>query len=473
MAFKKKLHAFRPSNEPPTIFTRRTKRLQRREPCDPASIERGVRQRLADKVSGTMVGLWLLIPEHLRLGTWDLLCGWTQCQGDQVQPRLALQAVHEAALCLPRFRRDTGLTQKGLELANGLPFIATDQAIHDLFDASTIEQTQGLQMALGRLRRARGHFLAKLLAVDPHHRRSYTQRQTRRHRHKEGEAAVKTLQTIFCLDAHTHQPVAFTIASAARTTSQAVPELLDMARDILQPPPRQTLVIADNEHLTADIFQHVLQDSPFDLLSPMPRGRSDQERLARIPPDLFVPRWAGLAIARLPYQFHRNPLGPLYQLVQRCGETPDNYHYAPFLSTSQNDELDLLCRDYPDRWHIEEFFNAYQAMGWNRAGTLNLHIRYAQLTMALIAQAALHQLRQRLGEPYQDWEAGRLSKLLLQGLDGDIRVDDNTVLVTFYNAPNAERLRQHYENLPHKLQAEHVNPTVPWLYGYKLDFRFK
>jgi hypothetical protein len=28
--------------------------------------------------SGNQVGIWLLAPEHLRLGTWDLLCAWSQ-----------------------------------------------------------------------------------------------------------------------------------------------------------------------------------------------------------------------------------------------------------------------------------------------------------------------------------------------------------------------------------------------------------
>ena len=75
MAFKKKLHAFRP-DAPETLETQRTRRERRREPCDPVSLERGVRQLLADKVSGTMAGIWLLVPEHLRLGTWDLLRNW-------------------------------------------------------------------------------------------------------------------------------------------------------------------------------------------------------------------------------------------------------------------------------------------------------------------------------------------------------------------------------------------------------------
>ena len=54
-----------------------TKVRRRVEPADPESLERGVRQLLADKVSGTLVGLWLLVPEHLRLGTWELLRTWT------------------------------------------------------------------------------------------------------------------------------------------------------------------------------------------------------------------------------------------------------------------------------------------------------------------------------------------------------------------------------------------------------------
>jgi hypothetical protein len=85
-----------------------------------------VRQLLADKISGNMVGLWLLIPEHLRLGTWDLLCGWTQQPGVRVEPRLALQAVHEAALCTTGIRAKRCLAQKGFELTNGLPYVQRD-----------------------------------------------------------------------------------------------------------------------------------------------------------------------------------------------------------------------------------------------------------------------------------------------------------------------------------------------------------
>jgi hypothetical protein len=46
-------------------------------------------------------------------------------------------------------------------------------------------------------------------------------------------------------------------------------------------------------------------------------------------------------------------------------------------------------------------------------------------------------------------------------------------LITYYTAPNAQLLRHHYEGLPKKLQADGVDPRVPWLYGFKLDFRFK
>ena len=54
-----------------------------------------------------------------------------------------------------------------------------------------------------------------------------------------------------------------------------------------------------------------------------------------------------------------------------------------------------------------------------------------------------------------------------------MRVKDDTILVTYYNAPHQKRLREHYENLPAKLRQEGIEPTLPWLYGFQLDFRFR
>ena len=95
------------------------------------------------------------------------------------------------------------------------------------------------------------------------------------------------------------------------------------------------------------------------------------------------------------------------------------------------------------------------------------------MTLALVAQTVIHQFRQRVGEPFSSWEASHLAHNLFQAFDADVRVVDDTIFVTYYNAPNADILRRHYEHLPQKLQAEHINPTVPWLYDLKLDFRFK
>jgi hypothetical protein len=433
-----------------------------------------VRQLLANKVSGTMVGLWLLTPEHLRLGTWDLLCGWARTPTPCVQPRLALQLVHEAALCVTGVRQGRTLSQKGFELANGLPFVASDHAIHELLQAHTVSEAESLQVALGRIRRASGHYRGNLLAIDPHHMRSYTKRQTRRHRHKKDEPAIKTSQTFFCLDAETAQPFAFTVGSAARTVTQATPGLLKLAEAILQPAKGQALALADTEHCTAELFDEAVQQTPFDLLTPQSVTKLLLQQLRNIPESDFRSPWVGLAMATKPYHFTHGQLdSPLYQIVQRCGEKSTGYHFKSFLSTRNADAVQALIEDYPKRWHVEEFFNANQALGWNRAGTLNLNIRYGQMTMALIAQAAIHQFRQRLRPPHNQWDAGHLAKDLLRALDGDIRVNDNTIIVTYYNAPHAEQLRQHYEHLPEKLVREKISPQIPWLYNFKLDFRFK
>jgi hypothetical protein len=443
------------------------------EPCDPASLQRGVRQILADKVSGNLVGLWLLIPEHMRLGTWDLLCGWSGQPGDHVEPRLALQLVHEAALCSTGLRQQRVLSQRGFELANGLPFVASDLAIHNLLAQRTVEQARSLQVALGRLRRASGDYQGKLLVIDPHRVRSYSKRQMRRFRDDPKAKAFKVAQTFFALDADTHQPVCFTTGTSSRTASTAAIDLLGLAAEILSPAPKQTLVMADLEHQTVELLRHVQLNTPFDLLVPMKNLKSLQKQLNAIPDERFTRRWAGFATLKQPYQMSRGRADGLFQFVQRSGERPEDYRLGAFLSTADRDEVEALTGEYPKRWHVEEFFNAHQALGWNRAGTMNLNIRYGQMTMALAAQAALHRMRRRLGEPFSTWDAKHFSKSLLSGLEGDVRVADDTIIVTYYNAPHAERLREHYQGLPERLTSEKVDPTVPWLYGYKLDFRFR
>jgi Transposase DDE domain len=472
-AFKKKLHRYRPDDSDLVLETQRTTTHCKAEPCDPRSLERGVRQLLADKINGNLVGLWLLVPEHLRLGTWDLLRAWTRGAGDRVEPRLALQLVHEAALCLTGIRQQRALSQRGFEVLNGLPFLASDRAIHTLLADHTLADAQQLQLALGKIRQASGHFAGRLLAVDPHRLRSHSQRQMRRQRYAQDRPPAKLAQTFFAIDAETQHPVCFTTGTSARTVTQATPELLHLAASILNPQPQVTLVLVDAEHFSAELLDHVHEQTRFDLLVPMPQQPSLQKQLRAIPPEAFTRHWAGYATAKLPYRFRRGRRQPFYQFVQRQGEQSQRWTFNAFLCTADRAEVPALTEDFPQRWHAEEFFNAHQDLGWDRAGTHNLHIRYGHMTMALLAQATVAQLRQRLGEPAADWDAAHLAQSIFQGLEGDIRVSGKTILVTYYNAPNAARLRELYEHLPAKLEQEQLRPGIPWLYDFKLDFRFR
>jgi len=423
----------------------------------------------------------LLVPEHLRFGTWDLLCGWTGRPGVCVEPRLALQLVHEAALCLNGIRDRRSLRQRGFELANGLPFLASDVAVHLLLNGHSVADALKLQIALGKLRRASNHFQGRVLVIDPHRLRSYSKRQMRRHKKDAKSRAVNMAQTFFALDADTCQPVAFLTGTSARTVAQATPELLQTAAEILAlgdlpsdaPSEQRTLVLADAEHFSAALLERIRQDTRFELLVPMPMTVYVKRQLQAIPAEQFTPHWAGYATAQLPYRFTHAQHGPLFQFVQRLGERPDEYQFNAFLSTRAGDLVHALTAEYPKRWHVEEFFNLDQGLGWNRAGTLNLHIRIGHMTMSLIAQTIIHQLRQRLGEPASAWNCQGLAEKLFTGLEGDVRVNEDTIVVTYYNAPNADRLQAAYANLPARLAAEHIDPRVPWLYDFKLDFRFR
>ncbi len=399
---------------------------------------------------------------------------WSGLPSERVEPRLALHLVNEAAMCLCSYRRQRTLSQKGFELANGLPFVPTDLAIHELLESHTVQQAQQLQIALGKLRRAGGHFAGTLLAMDPHRMTSYSKRQMRRHRFSSEEKPAKMAQTFFLLDCHTGQPVCFSLSSSAQSVVQASPELLHVAAEILGASAlaaNKPLILADKEHYCQELFSTVRTERAFDLLCAQPAYSNSRQRWSKMTD--FTEHWPGYATAMQPYHFQTEPQALYHEYVQRSGLRPQDYHYQGFLGTTQLPQVPALTKDYPQRWHVEEFFKFNQALGWHRAGTLNLNIRYGHLTMVLVAQAAIHQLRQRLGAPFLQWDATHLSRNLFEGLEEDVRVEQQTIVVTLYNPPNASLLQHHYENLPQKLAREGVSAEIPWLYNFKIDFRFR
>ena len=219
----------------------------------------------------------------------------------------------------------------------------------------------------------------------------------RRHKLHPHTIAGKVRNSFFCLDVETEEPICFTIGVSARTVAQATPELARRAHSILQCAPDQTLILADCEHFSAELIAPVVRDTLSALLAPMPQSKTLPCPLAQIPAAEFTPRWAGFATAKRPFRFHSAAEKPTdyYPLIQRSGERAEEFTFKAFLVSADREAAEDLSLNYPTRWHVEEFFNPRQALSWQRAGTLNLNIRYGRMSLALIAQAALSQPRRR------------------------------------------------------------------------------
>jgi hypothetical protein len=429
------------------------------------SVERDVRQLLADKVSGNYVGLWLLLPEHLRLGSWDLLKAWSGTSQDTaIDPRLALQMVHESALCANGIRQQRTLHQKGFEILNGLAFVTSDTAIHELLNKHTMAEAHTLQIALGKLRYANNHYSGQYVLIDPHRIQTWSQRGMQPKKARPKAPPRKTVQTFFAIDGQSGQPFSFGMGSSSVTINQATIPLIERLDEIL---PHEALILADTEHFTSDILVFMSKHQKFSILMPTPRSKNILKQAMSM---CYTPQWAGYAVAEGEYQLV-NHQKPLRLILQRTGEREDRYDYKPFITTSHLPASELMTLIFPLRWNIEEFFNIEAALGWNRAATLNLNIRFARITFALIAQTLIYQLKQKLSAPIQNWKATSIADKLFKGIDGDIRVGDHTIFVTFYNAP--QYLKPYYEHLPQKLQKEGIDPRIPWLYDFQVDFRFK
>lgn len=466
MAFKKKLHQLNPDhNEPAELEIQSTKRRKKSITITPQSNERGVREILAGKLSGTHLGVWLLIPELLRLGGWDLLTGTFGRRA--MDPRIALQLVGESAVCVDRIRRKGSLCNQGFSLAAGLSVLASDHSVHQLLDSHSMADYEELQATLMQLRRLAGHYhTPQVLAMDPHRMVSASRRRMPAKKKKPDQPSQKMLQTFFCTDITTRQPLGFTMGSSGKSCTHATRQLLELlARGGVGP----ALLLADKEHFTKELAAIIDASPALDILMAAPAINKITQQFPLLD---YKSLWAGYAIGETTYQFKGN--GPtLRLLIQREGEVPSSYTYKAFLTTSNLPAKELLTALYPERWSIEEFFNFEGDMGWNRASTFNLNIRYGKGTLALLAQAATHQLRSRLPAPYRQWTARHLAEQVLTNMEGDLRVKDDTIIVTLYRDHHQLDLARHYQNLPQILTSEGFCPKIPWLFDFKLDFRFK
>jgi len=279
------------------------------------------------------------------------------------------------------------------------------------------------------------------------------------------EPSRKMLQTFFALDTQSGQPIGCGIGSPGVNTSIATLDLLNMVNLVN----KNALILADKEHFTEYLIQSICQKSDFEFLVPA----LSTERIQKIERSLTYQRkWSGYAIAESMFNF--TGYKEKYRLIsQREGEVSGDYVYKSFLTISSRPATELLSELYHERWSIEDFFNFDGAMGFDRASTFNLNIRYGKMSLALLAQAATYEFRQKLPKPYNRWNSTHLADSLFTKIDGDIRTKDDTIIVTCYNAPKELNLHKHYQNLPAKLTSEGINPKVPWLYDFKLDFRFK
>jgi hypothetical protein len=420
---------------------------------------------LAQKVSGTSAGLWLLVPEMLRLGLWDILKAWTGKEDTALEPKIALQMVNESALCTNRVRKQNSLGHQGFQLVNGMGRLVTDQQAHLLMDHHSVEQTRQMLVNLGLQRQLCGHYQGDLIAIDPHRIISSSKRVMAKKKKVPDAPSKKMVQTFFAVSALTGQPIMATMASTGMPTSRSTLPLLDSVGNIIK---TDSLLMADKEHFTYDLFKKTQQKATLDLLAPA----LNTKRVQGLIKDLrYRPLWAGFALAETIFNFDGH--SERFRLIaQRTGERKDDFKYSAFITTSDKSAKTLVCKDYDRRWSVEEFFRFENAMGLNRAATLNLNIRYARLAFSMMAQAATYQLRNKLKGDYNTWNAKHLAKEILAWTDGDIRVKDDTIIVTIYD-PHKHIDTNKYVNMPNILQNEGVNPKIPWLYDFKLDFRFK
>jgi hypothetical protein len=179
-----------------------------------------------------------------------------------------MQMVNEAALCVNRKRDRNSLCNRGFSSMNGLSFLATDESVHELLDQHTVAEYEQMQSMLMKLRHLQGHYSQKnILALDPHRIPSATRRIMPMKKKRPEGPACKMMQTFFCVDVFTGQPLAFTTGASGTICSKATLQLLQL----IQHPQRDILLVADKEHFTVELLDHIQKHPHLNILMPAPK----------------------------------------------------------------------------------------------------------------------------------------------------------------------------------------------------------
>ncbi len=195
------------------------------------SAERSLRETFSKQIWGTLVELWFLAAEHLRLGNWDLIKGYTGGSDADIDPRVTMQIVNEAAICSNRMRRRNYITHQDFETPNGLGFLVTNEQVHHLLNKHTIPQAQERQETLAIIRSNNGHYKGDLITIDLQRIVTTSRREMPKKKKQPDEPSRKMLQTFFALDAQTDQPIGCGIGSSGVNTFKATLNLLNMVNE--------------------------------------------------------------------------------------------------------------------------------------------------------------------------------------------------------------------------------------------------
>jgi len=288
----------------------------------------------------------------------------------------------------------------------------------------------------------------------------------RRQRHDNHSKPAKMAQTFFAIDADTHQPVCFITGTSSRTVTQAR-RVVEAGADILQPQPHQTLVLADAEHFTAQLLDDVHEQTCFDLSCPCPPTLSGAATASHSRGAVH-PSLGGYATASC-LSAQAGGHGPFFQFVQRLGERPRNGPLKPFWPPPTERKSPRSPR-LPTTLARRRVLQCHQPSAGTAAPRTSIFATSHDPGPG--RSSLISQLR-------SVWRNGRRLGCEPPGsghLPGNRRRparQRRNILVTCYNAPHADRLRDLYEDLPAKLEDEHLDPRIPWLYNFKLDFRFR
>lgn len=431
------------------------------------SIQTNLEALLKKGFTTTHAGGFFFIPYLMELDLYNALGQLSAPKTTGIpNERVALQLIFEPLFGYKKgIRTVDPVSQTDFGVLSGLPFICSPATEYRFLAESTTERSESFQKHQAKRLLNLNYITGNILNMDGHSIKLFSRKGMKNSYLSKDQAYGKAIRTFYTQDQATNKPLFAKAAYSGTTVAQVTPQLVEANKEILG---KSFLCVCDKEWFIGKLLDQLDQIHGVQVLLPLKRTAKRLQEMEAIPFEKFKYRYENQPIAKLVTDID-GFTGKMNLFVKR---NDDDTFFAlitnkKYLQPPESMEI------FRKRWNIENFFNENTFLGLDRLPSLELNAIQTALTLKMVSYHIVDNFRINLPDHFSKMKPESIYENFIQNVQGKVQIKKDKLQVDIYGFKHQAVVAPLFRNLEQKLINKEVDPRIPWLNNYALNFSFK